>query len=787
MPDAATLNTRTVSSVASDGVAYFVYWLVILMLLGQAIASLVRPAGGPGPTDVATSVICLLWATFCLGLGMRRAKRPDGVDLPPPAGLGVVTTAGCLLSLEMVRVATGTVGEGPGQSELLLGGLFVGSVTVWRGALAGGVSAGVLAFLALVLPLRWGGHGPLLTSWPADVVPSISMLAAGFSLALALVALGRAARGLQRTLDARDAALVREHAVKQAATMAAEVERSLHDTALNTLETIAAHGDHLDPAVVARRCRWDHEQLSRWRQEADVTDLGGVTQALEEHARRLGLGLDAALIVDPSPSDGPAPDPPDIPVPVLSAVAGAAREALTNVAKHARVTTATLLVRRDREGVQVFVADAGAGAERATPGFGVTRSIRERMESVGGQAVTGPGPDGRGTVVVLQWLRQEPPTEEIASQLLWGTARIVLIVATFLAGTASALIILGWPAYARGWLALAGALAPVLMAASLVERARAGRGVGPDQVLAACGTYLLVGALAQLADPYCSALLGEGVLLDVRPPMMAVLLLLAPRPGVLAASLVTVLGSHLTAAAVWNSRWILCGPETAQAGVYVVAALAACWLFVVRIDRLTVELAGARQQEIQAQVRIRAELSIRAEEELWVADTLRRAQDLLHDLAVGRRRAGDPATRDTCAGEAQRLRAWLALGAASPPLRRAARDWLRGLAAHDCGITVRGSFGSVGLPEATIASIGQVIGELCRSAPGSQLTLAAWPGPDPMVVLSAVGSGVAGAGAALAGGVDGAAPGSWVDVGPEGLTVQWAVAEDVPGLAARSG
>ncbi len=91
-------------------------------------------------------------------------------------------------------------------------------------------------------------------------------------------------------------------------------------------------------------------------------------------------------------------------------------------------------------------------------------------------------------------------------------------------------------------------MAPVVVAAVATERARRGLRVGPSQVLAACATYVLVGAVALLADPYCASLLGEGVMLDARAPMMAVILLLAPRPGVLAAIVATVGAAHLGAA-----------------------------------------------------------------------------------------------------------------------------------------------------------------------------------------------------------------------------------------------
>jgi hypothetical protein len=774
--------------VASDGVAYLVYWLVILMLLVQAVSSVLRPPEGVVVVGVVSGLVCLVWASFCVGMGILRGSRPDGSDRPPPSWLGVITTGGCLISLAILQGNSGLVGPLPGQ--LLVAGLFVASLTVWAGPLAGGIAAVVLGALALVLPLEGAASGgdPLLRSSLAAAVPAIALFAAGFSVALALVGLGRAARTLQLNLDLEYEALIREQAVASAAQVAAEAERSLHDTALNTLETISAHGDHLDPEVVAERCRADHAELSLWRHQADLSDLSEVVERLEAHARRLGLDLELAVLAEPG-AHGEARDAglPHVPTPVLAALTRAGSEALTNVAKHAGVSRATLLVRHDQAGVLVFVADEGRGARGVPDGFGVSRSIRERMESVGGQALTGPGPGDRGLVVLLEWLRKPPVVEELASDLLLGTARTVLMVAVFLAATASAVIVLGWPAYAGPWLALGATVAPVIVAAMAVERARNGHRVGASLVLAACATYVLVGAVAVLADPYCASLLGESVMLDARAPMMAVILLLVPQPRVLVAIVGTVGGAHLVSAMAWSARWPLCGPDTAEAGIYVVAVLSASWLFVGRINRLTAELATARAQALAAQARIGAQLARRAEEEAWVADTLESAQGLLDDIAQGRRDPREPATRAACAAEAEFLRALLAVGRAPMAVRRPARIWLRLLHSHACRIHVRGSFDGVEVPPTTVGEIGGVIDMICTQAPGAVVTLSAWTDPAPAVVLAASGPAVADAGSALTSRVDRYAPGAWRDDSAESITLEWVWPERVAASQVGSG
>lgn len=775
---------RTLASIASDGVSFLVYWLVILLLLGQAVTSVLRPPDGVVAVGLVAGLVCLVWATFCLTMGVLRGTGPDGSDVPPPGWLMVVASAGCLISLVRLRTAAGL--PGPWPAEIMSAGLLVASITVWRGPRVGGVVAVVLAAVLFVAPLEGPGDDPLLRTSIVGAVPAISILAAGFSVALALWALGRTAGALQRSLDQRDQALVQEQAVRASAQVAAEVERSLHDTALNTLETIAAHGDHLDHQVVAARCRADYDQLASWRSQAAIVDLPEMLRGLEARGSQLGLGVEVAL-VGGNEADPGAPDLPPlvIPQPVLGAMAGAGGEALTNVAKHAGVDRATLLARRDRRGVQVFIADDGVGPGPTSDGFGVSRSIRERMDAVGGSALLGPGPDGRGTVVLLEWHPAPEPAQQIGSDLLLRTAGIVLMIATFLAGVASALVVLGWAAYSLPWLALGMAFVPVLVGAWILGEAREGRRIGTSHVVAACATYVLVGAAALLADPYCSSLLGEGVLLDARAPMMAMLLLLAPRPGVLGAVVATVGLAHLGGSLAWNARWLLCGPSTATAGVYVVAGLAAAWLFVERIDRVSSQLAVARDEAVSAQVRMGTELNVRAEEELWVVDTLSSAQELLDDIASERLDPADQRTRSACAAQAEFLRALLAVGRAPMSVRRPARIWLRMLHAATCPMRVRGSFEGCQAPPGVVGEVGGVIDLVCALAPGASVTLSSWSDPDPAIVLSVTGPRVGGAGPALVERIHRVSSAAWCDVTSDEITLEWRWAVAMPAQVDR--
>ncbi len=747
----AVPEDRTLALMAADGVAYLVYWLVILILLSQAATSVLRPPEGSVTAGVAAGLVCLLWSAFCLGLGILRGTRPDGGDLPPPVWLTVVASAGCLASLVLVRTSAGLVGPWP--AELVVGGLLV-----------------LLAAVVLIAPLEDSTTEALLRTPLSDAVAGIALMAAGFGVALALVWVRRSAQHLQGTLDTRDELLVREEAVRAAAQLAAEVERSLHDTALNTLETIAAHGEHLDPATVVDRCRADVDQLSRWRSESSIGSVAEMLEHLRAHAERLGLAIDIDRVGPIPPRPEALPAPPS----VLHAFTGAGREALTNVLKHSGVRRATVLVVHGPDSLELMVADSGVGPGTGGDGFGVANSVRRRIEAAGGTALVSPGPEGVGTVVLMSWRPVPEELPPIGADLLTRMAGVVVAVGTILAGVACALVVLGWSAYTHPWPALAGPVIPVLVAAWILNEAQAGTRIGTGHVLAACATYVLVGAVALLADPYCASLLGEGVMLDARAPLVATVLLLAPRPGVLAGLVATVGAAHLGIALAWNARWVQCGPDTAGAGVYVVAALGAIWLFARRMARVTAQYAAARAQANQAEVRIRAQLTVRAEEELWVADTLSSAQELLGAIAEGRMPPADPATRAQCASQAQFLRGLLAVGRAPDALRRPARIWLRLLHAAGCQIQVRGSFGCCLPPAATIGHIGGVLDTISAIAPGATVTLSAWSQEDiASLMVTASGPSVVARMDPLSARVHRVAGEAWRDFGADQVSVEW--------------
>lgn len=126
----------------------------------------------------------------------------------------------------------------------------------------------------------------------------------------------------------------------------------------------------------------------------------GLLAALRWHAERLGLGTGLEVEV--------AGEPVEPPLPLASAMSlfRIAQEALVNVAKHADVERARILVEAEPALVRLTVADEGVGfdPEALAPEIGVhwgLPTMRERAEALGGRLRVVSGP-GRGTRVVVE-------------------------------------------------------------------------------------------------------------------------------------------------------------------------------------------------------------------------------------------------------------------------------------------------------------------------------------------------------------------------------------------------
>jgi signal transduction histidine kinase len=184
--------------------------------------------------------------------------------------------------------------------------------------------------------------------------------------------------------------------------------RALHDTVLATLTAIARGGLDHRTEQVRERCARDAEYVRRLVEADDPSEHGaGLDHALIAVAgevERLGLRVRYQC--------GPLPG--DLPPAVVEALAGAAREALNNVLAHAGTAEAwlTALGHRDTMGepdtLVVRVVDRGRGFDPAAvrPGFGLHRSVADRLREVGGAATVSSLPRA-GTCVELTWSRPQ--------------------------------------------------------------------------------------------------------------------------------------------------------------------------------------------------------------------------------------------------------------------------------------------------------------------------------------------------------------------------------------------
>ena len=175
-----------------------------------------------------------------------------------------------------------------------------------------------------------------------------------------------------------------------------EVARTLHDGVLQTLALVDRRAHESDPDLAAAARASDRE-LRAWLYGASAQDRLGFTARVRDAGDRVAVGYDLPVTVNVLSETEPRPE-------IADALVGAIGEALVNAAKHARASRVVVFAEVDADGsVFASVRDDGCGldpvAARAA-GRGITRSIDERLASVGGRAELARGTDG-GTEVRL--------------------------------------------------------------------------------------------------------------------------------------------------------------------------------------------------------------------------------------------------------------------------------------------------------------------------------------------------------------------------------------------------
>ena len=336
-------------------VAYALLWLS--MPVGGDHDEGTSPAAPAGPRQLAGLALLGIGAFALLG----QLQNWLGYDLVLPLVLGSVGLAVIWRQLDADRTLAV-----PTARWLLAGGV----------ALAAGA---VVLFLATTGELANARDGFVAT------------------LVILVVLVVTSAPLWRRLLDSRTA----ERAARIRSEERAAVAAHLHDSVLQTLALIQRHAE--EPQAVSRLARGQERELRTWlydptRARGEGTWAGLVAAVVAE------VEADHELTVDPVVvGDAPVDDR-------LAALGAASREALVNVAKHARVPSADLYTEVDASRVSVFVRDRGVGFDAAAVPAdrrGLRDSVIGRITRLGGTVDVRSAPGG-GTEVELSLPRETP-------------------------------------------------------------------------------------------------------------------------------------------------------------------------------------------------------------------------------------------------------------------------------------------------------------------------------------------------------------------------------------------
>jgi signal transduction histidine kinase len=255
---------------------------------------------------------------------------------------------------------------------------------------------------------RYGDGSPVVWTicglaflWLVFVSPRLVWGLASLDAAIAQALLGPSARGrLSARLD--ELVVSRRRAVDSAEEERRRIERDLHDGAQQRLVSLAMVLGRARTRVDDGPARDLIDEAHREAKQA-IVELRDLTRGLHPPVLT-DRGLDAAL----SAVAARAPVPVHIDVvaePRPSATTEAiayfvVAEALTNVAKHACATRASVLIRRSRDRLRVTVTDDGAGGADPTRGTGLA-GLADRVSGVDGTLDVS-SPPGGPTVLTVE-------------------------------------------------------------------------------------------------------------------------------------------------------------------------------------------------------------------------------------------------------------------------------------------------------------------------------------------------------------------------------------------------
>jgi signal transduction histidine kinase len=184
----------------------------------------------------------------------------------------------------------------------------------------------------------------------------------------------------------------------------AEVAAMIHDRVLHTLALIQRNSG--DPKSVLRLARGQERELRGWLYRSTASPAERFAAALEEAAAEVedtfAIAVEVVVVGDRDVDDR------------VRALVAAAREAMVNAARHAKVSSVSLYAEVEEEQTSVFIRDRGVGFDPSTVDedrHGVRGSIVGRMQRHGGRSEIRSEP-GNGTEVRLFMPTPVPVTRD---------------------------------------------------------------------------------------------------------------------------------------------------------------------------------------------------------------------------------------------------------------------------------------------------------------------------------------------------------------------------------------
>lgn len=617
---------------------------------------------------VAASVLAIL----------TLSPRGGQIGWAVPHFAALAVTGASLVSVLALKVAVGYVGWWPVVELIAIGALVAAAVLprlLWSL-----VAGGVVILVANVMVVDVNAASLFLT--PPQVIAKEMRLVVVFATVAVFAWM------IRRFAGGTDAQFVE---AKNLAALSGELSATeagpqwwgsyIHDTLMQLLTQISLDPPTSQYRAISNTCA---RRVAVWR------GLLHETPGANPIAQAVTDVQDLGRI---SVTDTVSGDPMEVPYAVMEAVAGAVRELLRNVQKHAGGASARVTGDLTADFVLVTIVDNGHGfrIDQARQGMGLRESIWEPCNRAG-VSVDLQSEPGKGTTATLTWDANDDSGQQLPTLALTAALWRALAWTIGVASTASILAVLAnWAGFHRPWLALVlltvttSALVLMLVA---VARSRYVRQAAVVCVILAVGVLLLV----PLADTYCSTWLQGAPLPDNRILLLIVPVLLLQSQKFAFAATAVYVGAAAVAAVLWGSLWPACNGNffvATMGGAVLVLGAGQLAAVVAHQIRLAARVARDLIEQRVAAARFRLQPSIIAR---WDSPTVESTLNLLEEVRRNPAITAEPKIQEHARQLQRQLRGHVACASASGPVADALHVLVDRWARTGSLITVVGDF-----------------------------------------------------------------------------------------------